>query len=88
MFHWQKNIFFGRRADGSVRILAFRSPPADFPDVEGEHDAAFDETIPVDQWASIIASVSAGSEIDNRFYAAKDFHKSVGPIQIVFDRRQ
>ena len=34
MFHWRNNIYFGRKADGSVRILAFSVQPAEWPQAD------------------------------------------------------
>jgi hypothetical protein len=39
-------------------------------------------SVDADSWESIIASVSAGGELFNRFYAARDFHESTGEIRI------
>lgn len=86
MFHYKDNIFFGRKADGSVRIVAFNKPPATWPNVDTVYDveayARFDVTIDPDSWASIVSTVSLGNEIDGRFYSARKFHESTGPIEI------
>lgn len=83
MIHWKENIFFGRREDGSVRILAFTSPPKFFPVADAIYDTTdasfsvcFDKTIDADSWASIVSSVSKGGEANGRFYTAKAFHES------------
>lgn len=87
MFHWQDNVFFGRKHDGSVKILRLAKPPEDWhgwPAADTEHpDALLEIVVDADSWASIIASVSAGGEIFNRFYAAQKFHASAGEIDIV-----
>lgn len=86
MFHWKDNIFFGRKFDGSVRVIAFNKSPAQWPTVDTVYDveayARFDITIEPDAWASIVASVSAGNEEHGRFYTAKAFHESVGPVEL------
>jgi hypothetical protein len=35
-----------------------------------------------DTWCSVIASMSTGGEDNERFYLAKDFHQSVGRMQL------
>lgn len=80
MFHVRDNLFFGRRADGSVRVLKFSLSPKDgwqgeFPRVEDQNAAALlDITIDADSWGSIVASVSARGEEHGRWYMAMDFH--------------
>jgi len=75
MFHQADNLFFGRTASGAVRILKFTKPPADWPLAKGTYeDAAIDIIIPMEHWASIVASVSALGEEGLRFYKALDFH--------------
>jgi hypothetical protein len=82
MFHWQDNIFFGRRKDGSVRVLKFNQEQWDWiksesnwPDVEGEYPSVeIDLTIPDNHWGSIVASVSHAGEENGRWYEAMEFH--------------
>lgn len=87
MFHWQNAIYFGRRGNGDVRILKFDRYPGIVLDVErpyyvdveaanhGEKcNAVFDVTIPVTEWASIIASVSARGEISEQYQKVLGFH--------------
>lgn len=78
VFHERNNLFFGRKADGSVRILKFNSKRpanAEWPQVDKEYsDAEFDVTIPGHGWCSVIASVSALGEEGGRFCTAKEFH--------------
>jgi hypothetical protein len=86
MFHYKENLFFGRRKDGGVRILRFPLGgnlviPQGAADVE-DPLANVDLTIDSDGWASIVAAVSAGGEIDERYYAAKAFHESKGKVSI------
>lgn len=84
MFHWQNNTYFGRTEDGSVRILKLSATPKEFPAVSDEYpDAVLDVTVDADSWASVIASVSAGGEAHNRFYAAQKFHSTSGMIDVV-----
>lgn len=75
MFHWQNGIYFGRRKDGSVRILKFEAFKHDWPDADGEYtEAVMDLTIPANHWGSIVASVSHAGEEGGRWYQAMDFH--------------
>ena len=88
MFHWKDNIYWGRREDGSVRVFQLTSPPkgsgpyADGPTLNFI-EAVFDLSIPADIWASIVASVSAGGEGDERFFSARAFHYSAGVVHIM-----
>jgi hypothetical protein len=87
MFHWQDNVFFGRRKDGSVRVLKFNQEQwawikseINWPDVEGEYPSAeIDLTIPDNHWGSIVASVSHAGEEDGRWYEAMEFHNGKLP---------
>lgn len=75
MFHWQDNTFFGRREDGSVRILRFNNLPTNWPDADGEYPSAeIDLTISDNHWGSIVASVSHAGEESGRWFQAMDFH--------------
>lgn len=81
MFHVEKGLYF-ERVDrdspddkGHVRITKRESAFPDSPVV-------FEVTLDADAWASIISTVSKGNEIDERFYAAQDFHASEGEIEI------
>jgi hypothetical protein len=84
MFHWKDGWFFNRADDGSVEIFHTTDGKEPRPRVEGSRDTNVfvHLTIPADNWASIIASVSAGDEVDGRFYAARDFHASIGPLTV------
>lgn len=53
-FHWQDGLFFTRLRDGSVRIRKFTGPPYVDPTLE--------VVIPPNEWASIVASMSATGE--------------------------
>lgn len=77
MFHWKENIFFGRKADGDVRVIAFKSPPPFPPDPHTDYPSMLtriDLTIDAGSWASIVSSVSAQGENNMRFYDALRFH--------------
>lgn len=78
MFHWKDGLFFGRRADGSVRIILDPSPRMDsFPNPEapeGAYEGPLDVTIPAAEWASITSSVSAKSETSESYQAALALH--------------
>jgi hypothetical protein len=75
MYHDKNNLFIGRRADGSVRILKFESNPEEWPQADGEYpDAALDATIDPFAWASVVSSVSAGGENHERYHKALAFH--------------
>lgn len=82
MFHWQDNIFFGRKADGSVRILKFKKVVKDWPKADETYldaEVEIDLTIPADHWGSIVASVSHAGEEDRRWYQAMEFHNGKAP---------
>jgi len=75
MFHYKDNLFFGRRANGAVRVLRLPATPVEPPRVDDPApEARFDFTIDPAGWASIVASVSARGEENGRFYMAQDFH--------------
>ena len=76
MFHWTDNLFFGRRADGSVRILKFTNPPASFPQADAPlyQKAELDKIIPSKEWVSIVSSVSNCGEAFN-YDLAKALHE-------------
>lgn len=64
MYHWNNNWYFGRRKDGSVRIV--RVQQRAWPEADGEFtNAEFDMTIDADSWASIVSSVSLKGEAHN-----------------------
>lgn len=75
MFHWQNNIFFGRKSDGAVRVLKVYLPPEEYPTPDGAYPGAeIDLTIPANHWGSIVASVSQGGEAKGRWHQAMEFH--------------
>ena len=65
-YHWRDGWFFSRESNGFVSIKA---PGGD--DIEARI-----AVIPVDEWASIIASVSASGETAETFKLAQLFHGS------------
>lgn len=66
-FHTHDGWYFKRLPDGSVRIVVSESAHVDAPVVR-EH------VLPENEWASVVASVSAGGEDYDRWMAARDFH--------------
>lgn len=80
MFHWQDGIYFGRKEDGSVRIIKMPGVSSKWPKADGDYpDAEIDLTIPDNSWGSIVASVSHGGEGDGRWYQAMEFHNGKAP---------
>lgn len=80
MFHNRENLFFGRLPDGAVRILKFSANPYQGEGLSVDkryHDVKveLDMTIPPNEWASIIATVSKSGEIDGGYYRALEFHQ-------------
>ena len=55
--------------DGSVRVMHSAEMP-----MTGEEYLHPDLTIPPNEWASIVCSVSAGGETGERWEASQDFH--------------
>lgn len=78
MFHSHDGWFWERTRDGGVRIVKCDDARAGSPTI-AEH------LLTADEWASIVSTVSAGDEVDGRFYAAKAFHESKGPVKVVPD---
>lgn len=79
MFHTQDGLYFGRLPNGDVRIVK----TDDNRDPEStDTQKILDMVIPGNSWASVIASVSAGGEVDERWYPAVDFHNSTGKIKV------
>ena len=88
MFHYQYQTYFGRRADGSVRIVhrVEGVPPVylvDADDSSHQADYDFDATVDADGWASIVAAVSLGGANDGRTLAARQLHNTRGPVHVV-----
>ena len=82
MFHWSDGWFFSRQPDGSVTME--HRVYEDGLNELGERMYHYDVkvNIPPNEWASIIASVSAGGEVDGRWQSAVEFHNSQGQIAI------
>lgn len=79
MFHSSDHLFFGRKANGDVRILKLPYPNAGcagFPSADGEYpQAEFDVTVPQNTWVSAIASIGrSGVEIGTLYDLAKQLH--------------
>lgn len=75
-FHWRDSWFFRRQNDGSVRVMRLRKATYDHLP-EGAKESIWlepDVTIPPNEWASIVASVSDRGESDGRWQEALDFH--------------
>lgn len=68
-FHWRDGWFFGRTEDASVRVM-HRKATANFNYLD------VDLTIPENEWASIVCSVSADGETSERWNVARAFHAS------------
>lgn len=82
-FHTQKNLFFERLDNGGVRVTKY---PDDTHWLAGDdrpsNPPLFVQELDADTWCSVIASMSAGNELDLRFFAAREFHQSTGPIAV------
>lgn len=76
MYHSHDGLFFGRKANGDVRILKFENRGGvDWPKADGEYpDATLDMTLDKHVWCSAIASVCSRGESGETFDAAKGFH--------------
>jgi len=66
-FHTQEGLYFTRNEDGSVTITKTETGHTD-------SKILFQQTVDENIWCSVIASMSACGEGDNRFYLAKGFH--------------
>jgi hypothetical protein len=72
MFHYQNNLYFGRAADGRIRMLKFAETLPAWPDVNDDHGSAiYDVSFDDSSFASIVASVSARGETGETFEEAK-----------------
>jgi len=65
-FHWRDGWYFRRNPDGSVRVMLREGPQSEWLRV--------DVTVPANEWASIVCSVSVGGETGERWEQAKRFH--------------
>lgn len=66
-FHWQNGWFFKRRENGDVAVFRAENYTAG-------RDAFELLTIPENEWASIVCSVSALGESGERWNEARNFH--------------
>ena len=74
-FHYRDGWKFRRMECGCVRVEKYKDAKCESPSV-------ILDFIDPDGWASIVASVSAGSEDNYRFFAFRELHDSVGEIKI------
>jgi len=75
-FHTQKNLYFERLTNGNVQVTKY---PDDTTWLPGpSQPPLFVQELDEGTWCSVIASMSAGGEHDDRYRLAADFHKSVG----------
>lgn len=73
-FHWRDNIYWKRLGDGSVRI-AFFGTRASGEVLDGDDDEPVRELIiPPNEWASIVAAVSAGGETPEKYRSVSVLH--------------
>lgn len=61
-FHWRDGWFFKRSQDGSVRVM------------HKKDYLRTDLTIPANEWASIVCSVTTAGETGERWEQAREFH--------------
>lgn len=79
MYLESEGVYFGRKGDGSVRILKLPDDSQrsleDFPVVDGEYpEALFDHTIPPGPWCSAVAHCSKLGETGATFNLMDCFH--------------
>lgn len=72
-FHWREGWYFLRLTNGDVRVTHYNSGPYS-PHPGGYVARQF--TIPLDEWASIVASVTQSGEIPGRWDQVRRFHQS------------
>lgn len=82
--HWAGNLFFTRHRDGAVRIRQFSHDRMKevlgtgkaFPADEGDNADVLDQTIPGNEWVSIIATMSAlnVSDVGAAYRLAESIH--------------
>ncbi len=73
-FHWKDGWYFERLDDGSVRIR-HEDPATKAEGAYVENDVCID--IPIDSWASIVASVSAKGETSETWKEALHLHGGI-----------
>lgn len=66
-FHWRDGLYFKRMLDGSIRLTQAK-------DSGSSGQVIWSVIVPPAEWASIVCSVSAAGETDERWNAAQDFH--------------
>jgi hypothetical protein len=72
MFHLKEGWFFERLSDGSVMVTKRKDAGMESPIITRM-------IVPPEEWASVVASVSAGNEFNGRWKAALDFHSGLTP---------
>jgi hypothetical protein len=72
-FHWRDNWFFKRQPDGSVAVMRKQM----FYKEDNDYYLSPELSIPSNEWASIVCSVSEDGETSERWDAAQDFHGRV-----------
>lgn len=70
MFHLKEGWFFERLPNGSVMVTKRTDAGLESPIVTRM-------IVPPEEWASVVASVSAGGEFNGRWQAALDFHSGL-----------
>lgn len=79
MFHLRDGFFFERLGDGAVRIRY--AQPVIFQDGSPDttHMAVIAQTtVPENEWASVLASVSGPGETAETWQAARNYHATGG----------
>lgn len=83
MFHLKDGWNFGRQDNGAV-VIEHRNYQIDAE--TGKYTSLYTVdtrlVVDADGWASIISSVSAGGEVDGRFFSALEFHNSNGRVEV------
>lgn len=70
MFHLKEGWFFERLSDGSVMVTKRKDAGSESPIITRM-------IVPPNEWASVVASVSAGGELNGRWKSALDFHSGL-----------
>ena len=76
MYHWKNGWYFGRRGNGSVRVVKLqRHPDMAFMSAEAEYKGAeVDLTIPESEWCSLVASLTVSGETSVTISLARSLH--------------
>ena len=80
MFHSRNGFFFERVDDGAVRIR-LAQPVIGLDGTPSEHHylgIISQVTLPENEWASVLASVSGAGETSETWQAARDYHATGG----------